>query len=61
METARSDVIKHIRRRWMQIRDKGGFTGLEMWALKEIGNGDKQFSIHISAGQSLILTTFPTT
>jgi hypothetical protein len=29
-----------IKRRWWQIKDSGGFLGLEMWALKEIADGE---------------------
>lgn len=39
LERTRVEVVKHIRRRWMQIREKGGFEGLEAWALKEISDG----------------------
>jgi hypothetical protein len=40
IETAKDGVLAHIRRRWMQIRDSGGFLGLENWSLKEISDGE---------------------
>ena len=40
IETAKEGVLAHIRRRWMQIKDAGGFDGLENWSLKEISDGD---------------------
>lgn len=40
VESAKEGVVAHIRRRWMQIRDSGGFAGLEVWALKEIADGE---------------------
>jgi hypothetical protein len=39
IEQAREGVLAHIRRRWTQIRDAGGFHNLENWALKEISDG----------------------
>lgn len=39
VEDAKEGVLAHIKRRWMQIREEGGFTGLEPWALKEIRDG----------------------
>lgn len=39
IETAKDGVLAHIRRRWMQIKEDGGFGGLEPWALKEISDG----------------------
>lgn len=40
VEAARVSLIKHIRKRWLDIREKSGFIGLEAWALKEIGDGE---------------------
>ena len=40
IEQAKDGVLEHIRRRWMQIRDAGGFDGLENWSLKEISDGE---------------------
>lgn len=39
VDTAREGVLSHIRKRWMQIRDAGGFNDLEHWVLKEISDG----------------------
>jgi hypothetical protein len=39
IESAKDGVLGHIRRRWMQIRDVGGFNGLENWALKDQSDG----------------------
>ena len=39
VEMARSAVLGHIRRRWLQIRDQGGFSSLENWSIKEIADG----------------------
>lgn len=39
VESAKDGVVAHMRRRWMQIREAGGFLGLENWAMKEIADG----------------------
>lgn len=39
VENTRVEIIKHLRKRWMQVREKTGFVGLETWALKEISDG----------------------
>jgi hypothetical protein len=39
VESAKEGVLAHIRRRWMRIRDEGGFVGLENWSIKEIADG----------------------
>lgn len=39
IETAKSGILGHIRRRWLQIRDGGGFSNLENWSIKEIADG----------------------
>lgn len=39
VESAKDGVVAHMRRRWMQIRETGGFLGLENWAMKEIADG----------------------
>ncbi len=41
VESAKEGVLAHIRRRWMQIRDEGGFMGLENWSIKEIADGEQ--------------------
>ena len=45
IEQAREGILAHIRRRWMQIRDAGGFQSLENWSLKEISDGKSPLSI----------------
>jgi len=40
VEIAREGILSHIRRRWMQIREAGGFDGLENWSVKEIADGE---------------------
>lgn len=39
IEAIKDGVVGHIRRRWMQVRDGGGFDDVENWALKEISDG----------------------
>lgn len=39
IEVAREGVLAHVRRRWMQIRDAGGFSDLDHWVIKEISDG----------------------
>ena len=39
VEAIKDGVVGHIRRRWMQVRDLGGFDDIENWALKEISDG----------------------
>ncbi|CAL1699854.1 unnamed protein product [Somion occarium] len=36
VEQARMDVVRWLRRRWINIRQEGGFEGLHGWALKEL-------------------------
>ncbi|KAI6019760.1 hypothetical protein F5J12DRAFT_738593 [Pisolithus orientalis] len=36
VEDARVDLLKYIRKRWMNIRNEGGFDALDSWSLKEI-------------------------
>lgn len=43
VEDTRVQIVGHIRRRWMQIREKSGFQDLEGWALKEIADGELLF------------------
>lgn len=42
-EDTRVQIVGHIKRRWMQIREKSGFQDLEGWALKEIADGELLF------------------
>ncbi|KAK4684302.1 hypothetical protein P7C73_g5884, partial [Tremellales sp. Uapishka_1] len=52
IEMAKDGVLGHIKRRWMQIRDEGGFHDLENWSLKEISDGMFQRS-------TVLLFVFP--
>ncbi|KDN40794.1 hypothetical protein K437DRAFT_275638 [Tilletiaria anomala UBC 951] len=38
IEDARAGIIRYIKRRWISVRAKAGFDGLENWALKEISD-----------------------
>lgn len=40
VEDTRMDVIRWLRRRWVGVRQEGGFDNLESWALKEISHGN---------------------
>ncbi|KAL7416386.1 hypothetical protein BDY24DRAFT_412573 [Mrakia frigida] len=42
VESAAAETMKHIRRRWLQVREKGGFVGLPSYILKEISDGVDQ-------------------
>jgi hypothetical protein len=39
VEEARLDLVRWLRKRWMGIRQEGGFDTLEGWSLKEISQG----------------------
>lgn len=39
VEETRVDLVKWIRKRWMGIRQEGGFDALEGWSIKEISQG----------------------
>ncbi|KAG6379947.1 hypothetical protein JVT61DRAFT_10514 [Boletus reticuloceps] len=39
VEDARLDLLRWIRKRWMGIRQEGGFDALEGWSIKEISQG----------------------
>jgi hypothetical protein len=45
VEKAKEGVLAHIRRRWMQIKEEAGFSGLETWALKEISDGESSLPL----------------
>jgi hypothetical protein len=34
------DVLKWLKKRWMGVKQEGGFDSLEGWALKEISHGE---------------------
>lgn len=33
------DVIRWLRKRWLGVKQEGGFDALDGWALKEISHG----------------------
>lgn len=39
VEQTRMDLLRWLRRRWVGVRQEGGFDTLEGWALKEISHG----------------------
>lgn len=39
VEETRMDVLKWIGKRWLGIRQEGGFDDLDGWAIKEISHG----------------------
>lgn len=39
-EQARVDVVKWLRRRWVGVKQAGGFDKLEGWSLKELSHGE---------------------
>ena len=47
VETVRMEVLKWLRKRWVGVRQEGGFNDLEGWAIKEISGGTV-FSIYLS-------------
>ncbi|RXK42234.1 hypothetical protein M231_00592 [Tremella mesenterica] len=53
VESAREGILAHVRRRWMQVRDAGGFNELDAWALKEISD---EISVPVD---DLIITSPP--
>ena len=38
-EQTRVDVVKWLRRRWVSVKQAGGFDKLEGWSLKELSHG----------------------
>jgi len=38
-EQTRVDVVKWLRRRWVGVKQAGGFDKLEGWSLKELSHG----------------------
>ena len=41
MEQTQADIVARIRKRWLNIRQEGGFDDLEGWAIKEISDGKR--------------------
>lgn len=54
VEQTRMDIIRWLRRRWANVRQEGGFDGLESWALKEISHG-----MHPHSASIHLLTKMP--
>jgi len=40
-EQTRVDVVKWLRRRWVSVKQAGGFDKLEGWSLKELSHGEE--------------------
>lgn len=47
IDQVRMDVVKWLRKRWLGIRNDGGFDMLENWALKELAHGLSLCLTHI--------------
>jgi hypothetical protein len=41
VERTKEAILAHIKRRWSHIQSEAGFHGMEIWALKEISDGEK--------------------
>lgn len=39
VEDARSGILSYIKRKWVLIRNAGGFDDLEPWCAKELADG----------------------
>lgn len=39
VESTRVDILRWLRRRWLNVKQEGGFDCLESWAAKEIASG----------------------
>lgn len=39
VEQTRMDIIRWLRKRWIGVKQEGGFDSLDGWALKEISHG----------------------
>ena len=50
VEQARTDVIRWVRRRWINVRQEGGFDKMDEWALRELAGGAYQLLIHLHCG-----------
>ena len=46
VEQTRVDLVQWIRRRWVGVRQEGGFDDVPKWALSEIAGGAQQFFSH---------------
>lgn len=38
VDTIRSYILQYLRKRWVNVRQEGGFDDLEGWAVKEIAD-----------------------
>ena len=47
VEEARVDLVRWIRKRWMGVRQEGGFDALEGWSIKEISQGATSLRVFI--------------
>lgn len=56
VEQTRMDVLRWLRRRWINVKQEGGFDTLESWALKEISHGKKEIvmTIHVVADYYIV-------
>lgn len=50
-EQARVEVVKWLRRRWVGVKQAGGFDKLEGWSLKELSHGEPM-GVHTCLGYS---------
>ena len=46
-EQARVEVVKWLRRRWVGVKQAGGFDKLEGWSLKELSHGEPIVHIYL--------------
>ena len=46
-EQARVEVVKWLRRRWVGVKQAGGFDKLEGWSLKELSHGEPVVRIYL--------------
>lgn len=48
VEDTRNGLLKYIKTRWASIREGGGFDRLELWCLKELGEGEMRLTISLT-------------
>ena len=46
VEDARKEVIRWLKKHWIQVRLVGGFDALDPWALKEISHGELRLQFY---------------
>lgn len=49
-EGTRVEILRWLRKHWVQVRLVGGFDSLEQWALREIAQGVFEFALHCIVG-----------